>query len=249
MAGHSKWAQIKRQKAANDKARGQLFAKLGREIAVAAREGGDPEFNPRLRTAIENAKAQNMPNDNIGRAVKRGTGQLPGTTYEETTYEGYGPGGAALLLECLTDNANRTVAELRHLLDKKGGNLGQAGSVAWMFECRGQIFVDAGSRDDEAVLEAALEAGAENMETEGDLFVISTAPSGFHDVQRELRDRGVPIQEAELAMVPTSTLKVRGRDAEKLVELLAALEEHDDVQRVYSNVDLEDEAWAALEVS
>ena len=246
MAGHSKWAQIKRQKAANDKARGKLFAKLGREIAVAARDGGDPEFNPRLRTAIENAKAQNMPNENIERAVKRGTGALPGASYEETTYEGFGPGGVALLLECLTDNANRTVAELRHLLDKRGGNLGQSGSVAWMFERAGQILLDASHCEEDAALEVALEAGAENMEVEEDVYVITTSPSEFHRIEQALRVSGLPIQGAELAMIPTSRLRLEGKDAERVVRLMTDLEDHDDVQKVYSNVDLDEADWAAL---
>jgi YebC/PmpR family DNA-binding regulatory protein len=249
LAGHSKWAQIKRQKAANDKARGKLFSKLGREIAVAAREGGDADFNPRLRLAIENAKAQNMPNDNIGRAIKRGLGQLPGASYEEATYEGYGPGGVALFLQCLTDNANRTVAELRHLLDKRGGNLGTSGSVAWMFERKGQILVDSFKCDEEVALEAALEAGAENLESEDGVYVITTGPAELHAVQESLREHGVPVDEAELAMVPASTVHVEGRDAEKVARLLALLEEHDDVQKVYSNVDLDEEVWAMLEVS
>lgn len=248
MAGHSKWAQIKRQKAANDKARGKLFSKLGREIAVAAREGGgDPDFNPRLRTAIENAKAQNMPNENIERAIRRGTGDLPGQSYEEVTYEGYGPGGVALYLECLTDNQNRTVAELRHVLEKRGGNLGQSGSVAWMFERKGQITLDATRCEEEASLEAALEAGAENFEVEDDVFVITTAPTSFHAVQEALREAGLPVREAELAMIPSSTMRLEGRDAERALALLDALDEHDDVQRLYSNVDLEEADWAALE--
>ena len=246
MAGHSKWAQIKRQKAVNDKARGKLFSKLGREIAVAARDGGDPEFNPRLRTAIENAKAQNMPNENIERAVRRGTGELPGARYEETTYEAFGPGGVALLLECLTDNGKRTVAELRHLLDKKGGNLGQSGSVAWMFERRGQILVDATCCEEDAALEVALDAGAENMEVEDDVFVIITKPSDFHGVEEAVRGAGLPVEGAELAMVAGSPLRVEGKDAERAVRLLGELEDHDDVLRVYSNVDLDDAEWAAL---
>lgn len=247
MAGHSKWAQIKRQKAVNDKARGKLFAKLGREIAVAAREaGGDPNFNPRLRLAIDNAKAQNMPNDNIDRAVKRGTGDLPGASFEEVAYEGYAPAGVALYVECMTDNANRTVAELRHLLDKKGGNLGQSGSVAWMFERKGQIWLDATRCDEEAALEAVLEAGAENLERDGDEFVVTTAASDFHAVQDSLREAGIPIAEAELAMVPNSTMRVSGRDAEKVLDILEALDEHDDVQRVYSNVDIEEADLAVL---
>lgn len=250
MSGHSKWAQIKRQKAANDKARGKLFSKLGREIAVAAREaGGDPDFNPRLRTAVENAKAQNMPNENIERAIKRGTGELPGVSYETATYEGYGPGGAALFLECLTDNARRTVAEIRHLLEKRGGNLGRDGSVAWMFERKGQIYVDATRYVEDAVLEAALEAGAEDIRREDDTFVVTTDPTEFHAVRQGLRDRGVEIQEAELAMIPAATMKVEGREAERLLELMSRLEEHDDVQKVYSNFDIDESAWAALEAA
>jgi YebC/PmpR family DNA-binding regulatory protein len=246
VAGHSKWAQIKRQKAVNDKARGKLFSKLGREIAVAARDGGDPEFNPRLRTAIENAKAQNMPNENIERAVKRGTGALPGASYEENTYECFGPGGVALLLECLTDNSKRTVAELRHLLDKKGGNLGQSGSVAWMFDRIGHILVDARHCEEDAALEAALIAGAENMEVEEDVYVITAAPSEFHHIEETLRAEGLPIQSAELVMTPTTPLHVEGRDAERVFKLMAELEDHDDVQKVYSNVDLDEADWAAL---
>lgn len=246
MAGHSKWSQIKRQKAANDRARGKLFSKLGREIAVAAREaGGDPEFNPRLRTAIENAKAQNMPNENIERAIKRGTGDLPGQSYEAASYEGYGPGGEALFLECLTDNQNRTVAELRHLLESRGGNLGRNGSVAWMFERKGRIHVDATRCEEEAALEAALEAGAEDFAAEDETYVVTTAPSDFHAVQEGLRRGGIPVLEAELAMVPSSTVRVRGPDARRMVDLLAELDEHEDVQKVYSNVEVEAEAVPA----
>ncbi len=247
MAGHSKWSKIKRSKAVTDKARGKLFAKLGREIAVAAREGGgDPDFNPRLRTAMDNAKSQSMPHDNIDRAVKRGTGDLPGASFEEVTYEGYAPGGAALYLECLTDNSKRTIAELRHLLDKKGGHLGQSGSVAWMFERRGQIYVDAENSEEEATLEAALEAGAENFESENGMYVVTTAVTDFHAVLVALREAGVPIAAAELAMVPSNTLTVEGREAEKVVDILNALEEHDDVLKVYTNVDLEEADWEAL---
>ncbi|MDH3734428.1 MAG: YebC/PmpR family DNA-binding transcriptional regulator [Gemmatimonadota bacterium] len=250
MAGHNKWSQIKRKKGVNDQARGRVFAKIGRELAVAARDGGgDPNFNPRLRLAVDNARAQNMPKDNIERAIKRGTGDLPGTTFEEITYEGYAPGGIALYLQCLTDNANRTVAELRHLLDKRGGNLGQAGSVAWMFERLGQIYLDADACDEESALEAALEAGADNFEAEDGVFVVTTAPADLHEVQKALRDAGLPIQETEVAMVPTNMVKVEGRKAEKLVGLLDAIDEHEDVQRVYSNADLDDADLAVLETS
>ncbi|UCG75021.1 MAG: YebC/PmpR family DNA-binding transcriptional regulator [Gemmatimonadota bacterium] len=247
MAGHSKWAQIKRQKARNDQARGKMFSKLAREITVAARQaGGDPGFNPRLRTAIDNAKAENMPNENIDRAIKRGTGALPGTSFEECTYEGYGPGGAALFLECLTDNQNRTVAEIRHIFDKRGGNLGQSGSVAWMFDRLGQIHVDAARYDEEALLEAAMLAGAADMRREEDVFVITCQPADFHAVQEGLREAGIEIREAELGMVAKSDVRVEGRDAERLIGLLGALEEHDDVQRVYSNMDVDEEALAAV---
>ncbi len=250
MAGHNKWSQIKRKKGVNDQARGRMFAKLGRELAVAARTGGgDPNFNPRLRLAVDNARAQNMPKDNIERAVKRGTGDLPGTSFEEITYEGYAPGGVALYLECLTDNANRTVAELRHLLDKRGGNLGQAGSVAWMFERHGQIYLDAEACDEEAALEAALEAGAENFEAEGGVFVVTTGATDLHSVQEALRDAGLPVQEAELAMIPTNTIEVAQKKAEKFIALLDAIDEHEDVQRVYSNADLDGIDLSALEAS
>lgn len=246
MAGHSKWAQIKRQKARNDQARGKVFSKLAREITVAARQGGgDAAFNPRLRTAIDNAKAENMPNENIDRAIKRGTGDLPGASYEECTYEGFGPGGAALLLECLTDNQNRTVAEVRHIFDKRGGNLGQTGSVAWMFDRLGEIYVDAARYDEVALLEAAMLAGASDMRREDDLFLITTQAEEFHAVQEGLRAAGIEIREAELGMVPKADVRVEGREAERLLDLLAALEEHDDVQRVYSNMDVDEEALAA----
>ena len=245
MSGHSKWAQIKRQKAKNDQARGKLFSKLAREISVAARQGGgDPNFNPRLRTAIDNAKAENMPSENIERAVKRGTGDLPGTNYEECTYEGYGPGGAALFLECLTDNQNRTIAEIRHLFDKKGGNLGRDGSVAWMFDRLGQICVDAAHHDENVLLEAAMTVGASDLRLEEDVYVITTGASELHAAQEGLRDAGFEIRSAELAMLPKSEVRVEGREAERLLGMLAALEEHDDVQRVYSNMDVDDAALA-----
>ena len=250
MAGHNKWSKIKRQKKKNDREKGRVFAKLSREIAVAAREkGGDPEYNPRLRTAIENAEAENMPKDNIERAIKRGTGELEGVDYHEYVLEGYGPGGAALYLECLTDNENRTVQEVRHLLESHGGNLGRNGSVAWMFQRKGQIRVDAGRYAEDAVFEAAVMAGAENVEREGDEFVVTTAADDFHDVQEGLRDRGIEFEGADLAMVPESTMQVEGGEAGRLLDLLEKLEEHDDVQDVYSNLELDDAALASLEAS
>ncbi len=248
MAGHSKWAQIKRQKAVNDQARGKRFSKMGREIAVAARQGGgEPNFNPRLRTAIANAKAENMPQANIDRAIKKGTGELPGMTFEEATYEGYGPGGVAIFLECVTDNTNRTVAEIRHIMSKGGGNLGQSGSVAWMFERKGQIYLDGERYDEEAALESALGAGAEDMLTDEGVHVLSTSVADFHVVQDSLREQGIDFEEAELALLPTTTVKVEGREAERLIRLVTTLEEQDDVLKLYSNFEVDDEAFASLE--
>jgi YebC/PmpR family DNA-binding regulatory protein len=248
LSGHSKWAQIKRQKAVNDQTRGKRFSKLGREIAVAARQGGgDPSFNPRLRTAIANAKAENMPAANIERAVQRGTGALPGVTFEEVTFEGYGPGGVAMYLECVTDNNNRTVAEIRHIMSKMGGNLGQSGSVAWMFERKGQIYLDAGRYDEELALESALAAGAEDVRTEDGVHVLTTSVADFHAVQDALREQGVDFDEAELAMLPSTTVEVKGREAVKLMKLVTALEEQDDVLKLYSNFEVDDEAFATLD--
>lgn len=244
MAGHSKWAQIKRKKAANDAKRGQSFTKLIREITVAARNGGDPGFNPRLRLAVDTAKAANMPADNIERAIKKGTGELEGVNYEEIAYEGYGPGGAALFIETLTDKPNRTVADVRHVLTKHGGSLGTTGSVAWQFERQGQIYVDAAKHDEDATLEAALEAGATDFRREGDEYVVTTEVTTFHAVQDGLRARGLVFGEAELAMVAKNTVDVAGDDARKLVRLLDALDDLDDVQKVWSNADVEDAAFA-----
>ncbi|UCF20989.1 MAG: YebC/PmpR family DNA-binding transcriptional regulator [Gemmatimonadota bacterium] len=247
MAGHSKWSQIKRKKAAEDSKRGKLFGKLIREVTVAAREGGgDPDGNPWLRTAIENAKAANMPKDNIEKAILRGTGELPGLSLEEVTYEGYGPGGVAILVQAVTDNTNRTVAEVRRLLERHGGNLGRDGSVAWNFERKGQLLVDATRFAEEAALEAALEAGAEDLEREGDAFAIKTDPASFHQVQEGLRSRGIEIEDARLVMIPKSTMRVEGREAEKLVALLESLEDLDDVQNVYSNLDIDEALLAEL---
>jgi len=247
MAGHSKWSQIKRKKAAEDSKRGKLFGKLIREITVAAREGGgDPDGNPRLRLAIDNAKAANMPKDNIEKAILRGTGELPGSTFEEVTYEGYGPGGVAIFVEAVTDNTNRTVADVRRLLERHGGNLGRDGVVAWNFERQGQLVIDARRYAEEAALEAALEAGAEDMQREGDAYLVITDPASFHDVQHTLRGRGIEVREANLVMNPKTTVRVEGRDAEKLLALLEALEDHDDVQNVYSNLDIDESVLAEL---
>ncbi len=240
MAGHSKWKQIKRKKAVTDARRASSWTKVIREITVAAKSGGgDPGGNPRLRTAIDAAKAVNMPNENIDRAVKKGTGELEGSVYEELTYEGYGPGGAAIFIEATTDNPNRTVAEIRHAFSRNGGNLGATNSVAWMFDRKGQIYLDAGRSDEDATLEAALETGAEDFAREGDQYVVTTAPAAFHMVQDALRARSLAVDSAELTMVPKNTVKVEGADAERILKLMEVLEELDDVSRVSSNFDID----------
>ena len=247
MAGHSKWKQIKRKKAVTDARRGAAFTKLIKEITIAAKQGGgDPAGNARLRTAIDAAKAANMPSDNIDRAVKKGTGELEGVQYEDVTYEGYGPGGAAILVECTTDNANRTVADLRNILSKNHGNLGTSGSVAWMFDRRGQILVDASRYNEDAAMEAALEAGAQDIQREGDTYVITTEVNDFHAVQEGLRARKITWDSAEIAMIPKNTVKVDGGNAKNLVRLMEAIEEHDDVAKVFSNFDVEEEALAEV---
>jgi len=246
MAGHSKWKQIKRKKAVTDQKRGAAFTKLIREITIAAKQGGgDPAGNARLRTAIDAAKAENMPADNIERAIKKGTGELEGVVYEEVTYEGYGPGGAAILIQVITDNANRTVAEIRNIFTRRGGNLGAAHSVAWMFDRKGQIEV-AGQADEDATMEAALDAGAEDMVREGDVFVITTPPTQLHAVEQALRAKQLPVRSAEIAMLPKNTVKVEGGEAKKLLQLVEGLEEMDDVSKVFSNFDIDAEAMAAV---
>ncbi|MGH7507477.1 MAG: YebC/PmpR family DNA-binding transcriptional regulator [Longimicrobiales bacterium] len=248
MAGHSKWAQIKRKKAVNDAKRGQHFTKLIREITVAARYGGgDINFNPRLRLAVDTAKAANMPADNIDRAIKKGTGELEGVDYQEVTYEGYGPAGVALYIETLTDNANRTVADVRHVLSRNGGALGTSGSVAWQFDRLGQIYVDAKHFDEDATLMAALEAGASDLRREEDTFVITTEMHSFAAVQEGLEGQGVRWQDAELAMVPKATVEIAGEEAHKLLRLLDALDDLDDVQKVYSNADVDEAVFAEVE--
>ena len=245
MAGHSKWAQIKRKKAVNDRKRGQMFTKLIRELTVAAREGGgDPNFNPRLRLAVDTAKAGNMPQENIDRAIKRGTGELEGVTYEEIVYEGYGPGGVALYIRTLTDNQKRTVAGLRHILDKNGGNLGTAGSVAWQFDRRGIITVDAAGLDEDTVFEAAVEAGADDVGGENGEYVVTTRPADLHEVRRGLAAAGLPVTSAELAMVARNEVAVGGREGERLLRLLHLLDDHDDVQQVHSNADIDESVLA-----
>ncbi|MGI9629275.1 MAG: YebC/PmpR family DNA-binding transcriptional regulator [Longimicrobiales bacterium] len=245
MAGHNKWSQIKRKKAVNDAKRGQMFTKLIREITVAARSGGgEPDFNPRLRLAVDTAKGANMPLENIERAIKKGTGELEGVDYEEIDYEGYGPGGVALYIQTLTDNQNRTVAEVRHILDKHGGNLGTAGSVAWQFDRKGLIYVTTTGVEEDAVFEAAIEAGAEDVSSEADEFVITTGVQDFHEVQEGLEKAGVPIASAELSMIAKNEVGVDGKEGERLLRVLEALDDHDDVQQVYSNGDLGEDVLA-----
>jgi len=247
MAGHSKWKQIKRKKAVTDARRGAAFTKLIREITIAARQGGgDPAGNARLRTAIEAAKAENMPWDNIDRAIKKGAGGLDGVQYEEVTYEGYGPGGAAILIQATTDNANRTVAEIRHLFTRYGGNLGAANSVAWMFDRKAQIVVDAAQADEDATLEVALDAGADDVVRDGDQLIVTGPASQLHAIQERLKARGLAVQSAEIAMTPKSTVKVEGTDAKRLLGLIEELEEMDDVAKVFSNFDIDAEAMAAV---
>ena len=246
MAGHSKWKQIKRKKAVTDQKRGAMFTRLIREITIAAKAGGgDPGGNARLRTAIDAAKAENMPADNIDRAIKKGTGELEGVTYEEVTYEGYGPGGAALLIQATTDNPNRTVAEIRNVFQRHGANLAATNAVAWMFDRKGQIVIDAKANED-ATMEAALDAGAEDMEKEGDMYLITTPPTQLHAIDQALRGKKLPVQTAEISMVPKNTVKVDGGDARRLLHLVEALEEMDDVAKVFSNFDIDAEAMAAV---
>ena len=241
MAGHSKWKQIKRKKAVTDQKRASQWTKLIREITVAAKMGGgDAEGNPRLRLAIDNARAANMPNDNIDRAIKKGTGELEGVEYQEISYEAYGPGGVAIYIDALTDNLNRTVADIRHVLSKNGGNLGTSGSVAWMFDLKGQIVFEGDRYEEPRVLEAALEAGAEDMETDEDSYIVYSDSASFNAVQDGLRAAGVEWESAELAMVPNTLVGVEGPEAARLVKLLEALEDLDDVQKVWTNGDIDE---------
>ena len=241
MSGHSKWHTIKHKKGAADAKRGKIFTRIIKELTVAARAGGgDPESNPRLRTIIAEAKSVNMPADNIKRAVQRGTGELPGVSYEEVNYEGYGPGGAALIIEVLTDNKNRTVGEIRHVFSKHGGNLGEANSVAWMFEKRGYIVVDKSKADEEALMAAALDAGADDMRDDGDSWEILSAPDAFPKVLDAVRALHVEPGAAEVAMVPQNYVKLEGKAAQQMIKLIEALEEHEDTKKVWSNADIEE---------
>jgi YebC/PmpR family DNA-binding regulatory protein len=249
VSGHSKWAQIKHKKAHVDAKRGKIFSKIVKEITVAARLGGsDLIGNPRLRTAIEKAKEVNMPQDNIKRAIMKGTGELPGVSYEETLYEGYGPGGGAILLEVLTDNKNRTSSEIRHILTKNGGNLGEAGCVSWMFEKRGYILVEKARIDEDTLMSVVLEAGAEDMRNDPkeDNYEIITAPEDLNKVKISMESAGIPVSLAETTMLPKSYVVLDENSAEQMMRLVEALEDHDDVQNVYTNFDVPDEVIAKV---
>ncbi|MCL6447309.1 MAG: YebC/PmpR family DNA-binding transcriptional regulator [Armatimonadetes bacterium] len=242
MAGHSKWANIKRKKERMDAQRGKIFTRLAREIIVAARMGGgDPEANPRLKAAIQRAKEANIPNENIQRAIQRGTGEAGGAGYEEVYYEGYGPGGVAIMLKILTDNRNRTASEIRYLFSRNGGNLGEAGCVSWMFARKGLLIVDKEEfSDEDTLLLAALEAGAEDVKVEKDSFEVITGPEDFEKVRSALAVQGIPVAEAEITMIPAGTVKMAAPEAEPVMRLIDALEDHDDVQEVYANFEVEE---------
>jgi len=242
MSGHSKWHTIKHKKGALDAKRGKIFTKLIKEITVAARTGGsgDVDSNARLRKAVSDAKGMNMPNDTIDRAIKRGTGELEGVNYEEITYEGYGIGGVAVLVETMTDNRNRTVAELRHLFSKNGGNLGEAGSVAWMFDKKGYFVIDKAAKSEDELFEIAIEAGADDVQDEGDVFEIYTAPENFEAVNTALKNAGIEPQAAEISMVPQNYIHLEGNDARQMLKLYDALDDHDDVQKLYANFDIDE---------
>ena len=248
MSGHSKWSTIKRKKAKTDAQRGKIFTKLIKEITVAARMGGgDETTNPALRTAIAAAKAANMPAANIDRAIKKGTGELPGVSYEQVVYEGYGPGGTALLIDALTDNKNRTVAEIRHLLSKHNGNLGESGCVSWIFEKKGVITVKTDQISEDDLLELIMDAGADDMSSEDDFYEIVTQPSVFEQVKKALTENQIQVESAELTLHPKNTVKVEEKEAEQLLKLMDALEDHEDVSHVYSNFDIDAEVLEKLE--
>ncbi len=249
MAGHSKWANIKHKKSREDERRGKMFSKLSRKIAVAARlGGGDPDSNSELRLVVQKAKDNNMPNENIERAIKRGTGELEGVSYETFVYEGYGPGGAALFIELMSDNRNRTASEIRHILTKYGGNLGEQGCVAWMFSRKGQIIVnpEESEIDSEEMMLKAIDSGAEDFVEEDGIYTIYTEQGDFENVRKNLEREGIPLASADIAMIPQNTVTLTGKEAKKFLKLMEALEDHDDVQEVYSNFDIPDDILEAM---
>ena len=241
MSGHSKWSSIKHKKAATDSKRGRIFTRLIKEMTVAARNGGgDADSNPRLRLAVATAKSNNMPAENIKRAIMRGTGELPGITYEEINYEGYGPGGVAIIMYTLTDNKNRTVAELRHLLSKNGGNLGETGSVGWMFERKGYLVVEKSTVEEDKLMEIVLGAGADDMNEDGSNFEISTTPESFDAVRSALEAANIKTETAEISMIPQNYIKLEGKNAQTMLKIMEALEDHEDIQNVWSNFDVDE---------
>jgi YebC/PmpR family DNA-binding regulatory protein len=247
MSGHSKWHTIKHKKGAADAKRGKIFTRIIKELTVAARSGGgDPDMNPRLRTIVAEAKANNMPRENIERAIRRGTGEEPGVSYEEIMYEGYGPGGVALLIQTLTDNKNRTVGEIRHMLGKYNGNLAAENSVAWMFSRKGQVFVEKDKVDEEKLLTAALDAGADDMNDDGSAWEVVCSPESFEAVRDAVKAIGVEPASAEIAMIPQNYVKLTGKDAQQMLKLYEAVDDHDDVQHVWANFDIEEKEIEAL---
>jgi YebC/PmpR family DNA-binding regulatory protein len=248
MSGHSKWATTKHKKAATDAKRGKIFTKITKEITVAAKlGGGDADGNPRLRTAVAKAKSVSMPAENIKRAIQKGTGELPGVAYEEITYEGYGPNGVAIIVEVLTDNRNRTVSEIRNIFSKAGGNMGESGCVSWMFHKKGYLVVARAKADEEKLMSLALDAGAEDLQTEDDNFVITTAQNDFEKVKKTLEDSGIPLEVAEVTMVPQTYVKLEGEKvAGQMMRLMETIEDNDDVQNVYANFDIPDELMNAV---
>lgn len=247
MSGHSKWSTIKRKKGALDAKRGKIFSKLAKEITVAARLGGsDPNANPRLRTVLLAARTNNMPSDNVDRAIKKGTGELPGVSYDEVRYEAYAPGGVALLVDVLTDNKNRTISEIRHMVNKMGGNMAEAGAVAWNFDPRGIITVSKAGLNEEEIFDKAIEAGAEDVDTEGESYEVQTASNQLHIVAEALEKTGVKVEDVKLTMSPKTTLDLQGKTLISCMRLMEELEDHDDVQDVFSNLNITDEAMAAV---
>src|SRR5216684_1011969 len=246
MSGHSKWATIKHKKAALDSKRGKVFTRIIKEIMIAARQGGDPDMNPRLRTAIVAAKAVSMPAENIKRAIMRGTGELEGGQIDEIVFEGYGPGGAAVLVKVATDNRNRTVSEIRHVFSKNGGNLGELGSVAWMFERKGQIIVEKDKAGEDQLMTIALDAGAEDMRDGGDTWEVISAPEAHEGVLNAIQKAGIATMSAEIGLIPKNLMKLEGKNAQAMLRLSEALEEHDDVQNVYSNFDVDESDMEAM---
>jgi YebC/PmpR family DNA-binding regulatory protein len=247
MSGHSKWSTIKRKKGAADAKRGKIFTKLAKEISLAARlGGGDPDANARLRQAVIAARDENMPKDNIERAIKKGTGELGSVSYEEVTYEGYGPGGVALMVEIMTDNKNRTVAEIRHILSKHGGNLGENGCVSWIFSKHGSILLDKKQIGEEELMELALEAGAEDVREEENEFEVLTDPLSFEGVRKVLEEKGLKFLEAKVTMVPQNLVRLEGTKAEQMLKMMEKLEDNDDVQNVYANFDIADDVMEKL---